>query len=1228
MADHQVEQRNVSGVRAEPVFIRDPSALESLSNVITGVSSYVASNFPASFSMPNRGAASPASPAHHATHPPQGPYFYPTPQGSGNTILGNNQDSLCVLTKGDVVLFSTFDWIETGGHLKNKASRRFCLLLGYEDGFQVWDLTQPDNIHEVTSIREPENEVVFLKVLPSPRVTPGKLDQFEQHRPLVAVISNSKPEDVSPVQKKLQIYSLATHKVVKTIDFVEENDCDILALDANERVIVVALSTPGEPTRLILLSQLTLHSLHSKQATLTDVASTGVFALGSRLLAYVTTSEASADNSNAKSGEAESESSSGYQDLAKGVAKEVFGGVKMLGAPSAASTSPPVQSGFSRSPSRHTRRTSASTDQDRMHAQAANRRRHDDNSPHKKEAVGTIMVRDISMPSMPVVAHFKSQDHSIAACKFSPSGKLLLTVPRNGNVFHIHELRPWTGSGTRHVYKLTRGITHAKVEDIVFNEDETWVAVTTGRGTTHLYAINPFGGSPDVGAHMYSGVVNWTATAIEFPMSLSALCRVKQRHHVPDMIISSKDFTEFDEFSNPGGPKAVLKQPNPHASRNSRSDGGNNSDAGGSGPDTPTNATSGDTDAPLVVQQQLASQGSLSQRERGPSFTDLYVFNPLGMLTLHRCWISSVRTKKTYNGRVVETSDLVVMPTDVAEWTLNRASDWETVKKSLAPPGTIGNLKLRKKAEILGQSAGTRSFATAEISTYDNGMNSGWKGQYPLLNQTLVAARRSGSTMVMLTQPQHLLWKSHQFSYQVYEGSIDSIQQELSKGKTPETRKLNLRPGVDIVTGKASRDTKGGGKSWTPGPSNSSVGRGSTTGHGRGDSHEGDIEDLSEDLSSAINSFMDTKSSSPINQSRMSPSIGSVSPSSFRAAALSFEDAYLISLGNASGSPRPSAMGSMGSHGHSHPQPYFLSTPPAELGLKRRSLTPSGASPGSMTAIAPTATYAFGTTPSSTSSPLISSFVDGGVGVPSSANGGSATGSGLKSGSIALHRLGSQPQSIPSQSQAAQHTHVRVLSSSHGSQGSSDPKDVFNLRDEAAIEENRSHSGLRNDIRRDNVSAQEGSRGQNPMAQSTMMMFSPDGDNEVDMPGSASIFIGAPGRSGTYHQERDRRVSDMLAEGRKRSSLTSNGHSSQASESSARRGKESTPPPGGVFHIDDDFEVFTSKPLESTSSKSTSRAKLNRMKARQRVRGSLNDDDGEDEDEIEDDDDDDDGSLI
>lgn len=210
----------------------------------------------------------------------------------------------------------------------------------------------------------------------------------------------------------------------------------------------------------------------------------------------------------------------------------------------------------------------------------------------------------------------------------------------------------------------------------------------------------------------------------------------------------------------------------------------------------------------------------------------------------------------------------------------------------MAPPaGSKSAQQMASKPKRMAQNnsghAGSRWLAHAEISTYDNGMHSGWKGQYPLLNQTLAAQGGFVST-VTLTQPQHLLWKSPQFSFQTYVGSAASIQQEFAEGKLPPTRTLNLRRGVALVAGKdgrsaadASVDLQSANRPWISGIAVSADGKG-VRGHGRVDSHDGDTEDLSENLSSAMKSYLQTHSSSPINQSRMSTSGGSISPSSFR----------------------------------------------------------------------------------------------------------------------------------------------------------------------------------------------------------------------------------------------------------------------------------------------------------------------------------------------------------
>ena len=55
---------------------------------------------------------------------------------------------------------------------------------------------------------------------------------------------------------------------------------------------------------------------------------------------------------------------------------------------------------------------------------------------------------------------------------------------------------PW------HVYSLRRGRTSAVIQDMQVSPDGRWVAVGTGKGTVHVFAVNPYGGQPDLRSHM------------------------------------------------------------------------------------------------------------------------------------------------------------------------------------------------------------------------------------------------------------------------------------------------------------------------------------------------------------------------------------------------------------------------------------------------------------------------------------------------------------------------------------------------------------------------------------------------------------------------------------------------------------------------------------------------------------------------------------------------------
>lgn len=132
---------------------------------------------------------------------------------------------------------------------------------------------------------------------------------------------------------------------------------------------------------------------------------------------------------------------------------------------------------------------------------------------------GTVIVRD--MVSRRAVVHFRAHTSPLAALEFSPGGGLLATASVHGHNIHVFRIIPaaaagssgWTaggGSGSVsgspagtavHLYCLHRGMTAASIRGICFAPDASWLAVSSGRGTTHLFHTpSAASGTPWVGA--------------------------------------------------------------------------------------------------------------------------------------------------------------------------------------------------------------------------------------------------------------------------------------------------------------------------------------------------------------------------------------------------------------------------------------------------------------------------------------------------------------------------------------------------------------------------------------------------------------------------------------------------------------------------------------------------------------------------------------------------------
>jgi hypothetical protein len=129
--------------------------------------------------------------------------------------------------------------------------------------------------------------------------------------------------------------------------------------------------------------------------------------------------------------------------------------------------------------------------------------------------VGRITIRSvIDSKSLCEIQAFPS---SISMLKFSPSSHLLVAAPESGHTFHIYRINPAKNilnveAGSRYtlLYKLHRGFTQASISDIHISSDEQWVCVSSARGTTHVYHINPVSVSLNYNHQVYTRIRHGT----------------------------------------------------------------------------------------------------------------------------------------------------------------------------------------------------------------------------------------------------------------------------------------------------------------------------------------------------------------------------------------------------------------------------------------------------------------------------------------------------------------------------------------------------------------------------------------------------------------------------------------------------------------------------------------------------------------------------------------------
>ncbi|XP_064206143.1 BCAS3 microtubule associated cell migration factor-like isoform X4 [Anguilla rostrata] len=362
-----------------------------------------------------------------------------------------------------------------------------CLLIGYTDGMQIWSISPSGEAQELFSVRN--GPVRTARILPAPHISPMKTDSFAVKRPLLGVCKSAGSSGTSPSFCCVDLYSLRTGEMVKSIQF----KTPIYDLLCNKRILVVGLQE-----KIAAFDSCTF----AKKFFVTSCypcpgPNLNPMALGGRWLAYAENKLIQCHQSR---GGACGDGAQSYTATVISAAKTLKSGLTMVGkvVTQLAGTVPPAPPEEEAPPHSGPRRS--------VHAPGVV-------TVIDTQAVGEgqVMVSEDS-DGDGVVAHFPAHDKPISCMAFSPSGMLLVTADTLGHDFHVFQIltHPWASSqsAVHHLYTLHRGETEAKVQDMCLSQDCRWVVISTLRGTSHVFPINPYGGPPCARTHVSPRVVN------------------------------------------------------------------------------------------------------------------------------------------------------------------------------------------------------------------------------------------------------------------------------------------------------------------------------------------------------------------------------------------------------------------------------------------------------------------------------------------------------------------------------------------------------------------------------------------------------------------------------------------------------------------------------------------------------------------------------------------------
>eukprot|EP00439_Symbiodinium_sp_Y106_P013708 s550_g1.t5 len=372
---------------------------------------------------------------------------------------------------------------------------RQLLVVGYTDGFQLWDLQDPTAAKELVS--KYDKAVLQARLLPLPllpaseQTEPGESFLGVSAAPLMAYLHKGSPALV-------RLFSLRSHDDVHLLRLTEP----ARSLQAGRRFFAVGFAKQVE-----LYDALQFHALFSVQC---HGAAGPTFALSHRWLAYNLPPHVMVSTGSSYAGP---QPGLPGKPRLPAVVKD---GLEYLG-----------QVG---------QRT---LDQVLMPPTTAPESAASQGSASLRS--GSVAVRDVETQT--VISQFEDHAEAVECMVWDPSGLQLVTCAALGHRILVHRAvlgkghaltldsgkdGPQLGSLTfQHVFTLSRGLTPAVISNIAISDDSQFVAVSSAKGTTHVFRLPSFHSHRHQLLETGAVVVPGMAGVDTGPVNLSVCTRVR-----------------------------------------------------------------------------------------------------------------------------------------------------------------------------------------------------------------------------------------------------------------------------------------------------------------------------------------------------------------------------------------------------------------------------------------------------------------------------------------------------------------------------------------------------------------------------------------------------------------------------------------------------------------------------------------------------------------------------